>query len=77
VGSDNKQIPEIQRRHRAAEGHQPDASTLHASEADPAATPAELALRFPWWLFDRPQELEAAQVEVEGKKKSRWGFDGA
>jgi hypothetical protein len=44
------------------------------SEADPAATPAQLALGFAWWLFDHPEELEAAQVEAEGKKKKGlWG----
>jgi hypothetical protein len=32
---------------------------------DPAIAPGLVALRFAWWLFDHPEELEAVQVEVE------------
>lgn len=31
--------------------------------------PGMLALKFAWWLFDHPEELEAAAVEMEGKKE--------
>ena len=32
------------------------------------ADPGMLALQFAWWLFDHPEELEAAAVEMEGKR---------
>jgi hypothetical protein len=32
---------------------------------DPAIARGLVALRFAWWLFDHPEELEAVQVEVE------------
>ena len=30
--------------------------------------PGILALRFAWWLFDHPEELEAIAVEMESMK---------
>lgn len=40
-------------------------------EINAAALPADpgmLALRFAWWLFDHPEELEATAVEMESMK---------
>lgn len=42
--------------------------TYAPSMPDPAVAPGVLALRFAWWLLDHPEELEAAAVEMEGKK---------
>lgn len=36
--------------------------------SDPAIAPGLVALRFAWWLFDHPEELEAAAVEMEGEQ---------
>lgn len=33
--------------------------------SDPATAPGVMALRFAWWLFDHPEELEATTVEME------------
>jgi len=32
-----------------------------------------MALRFAWWLFDRPEELEAAAVKMEAERNRKAG----
>jgi hypothetical protein len=73
--SSNEEIPEIQGDTGLRKAISLMLRKYIESEADPKATPADLALGFAWWLFDHPEELEAAQVEAEGKKKrGLWGF---
>jgi hypothetical protein len=40
-------------------------SSAASVPSDPSVAPGEMALRFAWSLFDHPEELEAATVEME------------
>ena len=46
------------------------------TDEDPALTPGLMALHFAWWLFDHPEELEAAAVQVEASRDRKNGMPG-
>jgi hypothetical protein len=41
------------------------------TDEDPPLTPGLMALHFAWWLFDHPEELEAAAVQMEATSKQK------
>jgi hypothetical protein len=43
---------------------------------DPKIVPGLMALRFAWWLFDHPEDLEAAAVQVEAERNKKSGTPG-